>query len=85
MTDGTAGPTSTHAPSPDALARAGHRSVFAVVEGWAWCPHCGLKIERSALEATSGLEAGEGDARWRAVACPRCHARGRVRPGEASD
>lgn len=73
------------APVLDALARAGYRSVFATVEGWAWCPHCGLKIDRDALKPVRTLEGKDGAPLWHAVTCPRCHARGRVRPAEVSD
>ncbi len=72
-------------PALDALARAGYRSVFARVETWVWCPHCGLKIDRDALKPVRSLEAKDGAPLWHAVTCPRCHARGRVRPLEESD
>ncbi|MDF1561866.1 MAG: hypothetical protein P1V51_02410 [Deltaproteobacteria bacterium] len=61
----------------DALKAEGYRSVFSIVEGWAWCPHCGLKREVSEFQPIKSVAGASDDAAgWHAVSCTRCHARG---------
>ncbi len=66
----------TQAPV-DSLKAEGYRSVFSIVEDWAWCPHCGLKRERTAIVPVKSVAGDEeGAPGWHAVSCVRCHARG---------
>jgi len=66
----------------ETLKAEGYRSVFSIVEGSAFCPHCGLKRERSAFVPVKSVVGEGGDApAWHAVTCVRCHARGLLAAG----
>jgi len=69
--------TEAETPSMKLLFSAGHRSVLSIVDGWSWCPHCGLKRPLDELKPEQSQLDGQGR-RWSAITCTRCHARERV-------